>query len=1459
MSEVIKDDENENNEEAYNLDSPNKQNTYIPKRKRKELINSDSENDEIQKSNDNDLQVSNKEETNNKEENNKYGNNDMKLKCDDDNNNKDALDKNNRVTSPVKNNVMLQEKLKKIFMNRDKLKFQYTKQEIPESLKYNSDDSDSSDFSQLKKNKNNKNKEIIDEKNKIELNNEYEKENEKNSLNIKNNINKNTLKSEEVTIHNKIEDNNIEKKEENIKYLNQKEKNEERRKTNSKININIKNVEKDKKFEENNDDINNKNLENNKEDLKKENLEIKEDKEDKDINKTDKSKKNDLKQNIILKTYEKKDKKDIEITNNSKINNNIDEIEIEIEKEKEKGKDNKTNIKEKKQKLLKLLIEKRNNEEKEKDLNEYINEDKNKKGTLKLNNKNNEEKDNIKIGNLNKIKSESNSPKNLSTNKVFIRFDRRENSSRNKKEEKNIPNKGSAEKEKQKQKREFSSKNSKNKFSVGKKIKKNSSKKYTYNIGDNNEKKNNNDKLNQNENNEKDILKQNKKNSPLLDIIEKLKQKKSDESKLKNSPKKGFLKQNNNNEKKNESFEKNEKKIKGKKLVKQNIENKIKNNKDNKEENMNKVNYENKNNIINSFNKSKGKINNNKKVYDLKKYEKKNKLEENLKDEMIKDINEINKKDEISTVNNSSLINNSQLTQIENDEKINHKEYSSKAIPRGNKSNTGSTYKNNATDENNYPSEIVLNEIPSSNLEKSFDTINAYMKRKIPIGKSSMNIYKPKKVNNIRNVSQERNLNELIKNNSNSYNPNKNNQNIVYNNSNFIRNSPCYIRNKSKFNSKTRFTKNNSFCEFPLESNPNSIRENNNINIEIDLGGGLNSSFDTRINKNYINLNQNNNSFNGIEPIYGNPSKKYNNLGYNKKTNIPFRNNNYSKNSNINGFYKNENVNKSYGLINSGFNNNNFYDINNLNRNINNKIDNYFIETKSPKFITYNNYSENQIINYNQHNKSPLKTYENQLTSNSSNENNENYYYQNSQNIPKRYSSTKNSINMINNQNNNYSIYNNINNNIYDNNPTQIQNEKNISINIEDLLVLEEKFIDIILALGKNLSMHNECFEFWNYYYNCSLYGQLEKSFKPQDILNVQISINYILMSVMICYDYSFQLDILNGEYSILEDILRYNHKNLIIIYENILSKISTESQSNPWVFKLRDLINSYTEIKKGDEYLQTQKRVNSPIDKICFNISIIVQNIRVLLKNYKTKRIELLTSFFKKINDKSYEEINSYFRDNILRVDNVNGSILASVFLKENEYFKTEPAPYIKTKNRKPFSLILDLDETLIHFKMNTEEENEGILQIRPGVIPFLEKVGKFYELIVFTAATQDYGDLLIDAIEENNLYFEHRFYRQHTVIIGNDFVKDLNRIGRPIDKMIIVDNMPQNFRLQKENGINIKAFWGEDANDNALEELGTILINIAKEGGDLRIGLEKYKDEIVRKVTSNISKNNY
>ena len=111
-----------------------------------------------------------------------------------------------------------------------------------------------------------------------------------------------------------------------------------------------------------------------------------------------------------------------------------------------------------------------------------------------------------------------------------------------------------------------------------------------------------------------------------------------------------------------------------------------------------------------------------------------------------------------------------------------------------------------------------------------------------------------------------------------------------------------------------------------------------------------------------------------------------------------------------------------------------------------------------------------------------------------------------------------------------------------------------------------------------------------------------------------------------------------------------------------------------------------------------------------------------------------------------------------------------------------------------------------------------------------------------------------MINLIEQEKIYFDYRLYRNHTTIIGRDFVKDLSKLGRDLSRIIIVDNMAQNFRLQKENGITIKSFWGKEVDDRALIDLLPILLNIAKNNMDVRSGIAYYKNDILNKVTSNI-----
>ena len=321
-----------------------------------------------------------------------------------------------------------------------------------------------------------------------------------------------------------------------------------------------------------------------------------------------------------------------------------------------------------------------------------------------------------------------------------------------------------------------------------------------------------------------------------------------------------------------------------------------------------------------------------------------------------------------------------------------------------------------------------------------------------------------------------------------------------------------------------------------------------------------------------------------------------------------------------------------------------------------------------------------------------------------------------------------------------------------------------------------------------------------------------------------------------------------------LLELIYLNHNNLMIICEYILTKISPENKDNIWVMKLQYIIKNskISQIKEiQNNYLL------SPINKIKNYTNQLIQKIRIMLRDYESEFSNALNSFLTKIESKSYEEINDFFRLNILRENNFEGSIVASSYLKRKKYYKPIAPPYIREPSIKPYTLILDLDETIISFKIKSTKE--GILRARPFLFGFLEEMSHYYELIVWTSATEAYANSLIDAIEFEKKYFDYVFYREHAIIIGEDFVKDLTRVGRGLDRTIIVDDMPQNFRLQKRNGITIKPFLGDDFNDTALYDLLPILKHIAEDKKDVRIGLQKYRDEIVKKVTSNISKNNF
>ena len=643
---------------------------------------------------------------------------------------------------------------------------------------------------------------------------------------------------------------------------------------------------------------------------------------------------------------------------------------------------------------------------------------------------------------------------------------------------------------------------------------------------------------------------------------------------------------------------------------------------------------------------------------------------------------------------------------------------------------------------------------------------------------------------------------------------------------------------------------------------PSSTTENFNISLS---PRGLESqkinSYNSII-KNNVNIKALDKSFDMTRSRQSPLSKKILNI-------------NINSNETNSGVYEPKRIsspkNKNKRNLNNYFNNINYMNSmknirNNANTKIYNKVNNQsyiaYIK-KSPGRFKANKNNSNGNIERAKNKRSNL--YKNNTTSN-----NVNIKNNSRNNVPglievssidkintSKDSCTSNTIDYINNnKNNNFAYRRNRNNNGVKSNLTDtLQKENSIMFNLEDLMVLEERLNDINLALETNNNIDNKCFNFWNYYYNCSLYKLLEKIFPNEEDSNaIRLSINYELMSIMVCYEFSFHECIsIEDMYLKLLDLINLNHNNLMIISQYILTKISPENKDNIWVLKLQELVNSL-KISQVKELKNNYSL--SPIQKINNNINILIPKIKEILLNYKTEYSALLKDYLPSIESKTYEEINDFFRLNILRVDNFEGSIVASSYLKEKKDFESIPAPYIKEPSKKKYTLVLDLDETLVNFKIKSNKE--GILRARPFLFGFLEEMGVYYELIVWTSATEAYANTLLDAIECEKTYFDYVFYREHAIIVGDDFVKDLNRIGRPLDRVIIVDDMPQNFRLQRQNGITIKPFLGDDNSDMALYYLLPILKNIAEEGNDVRVELAKYRDEIVKKITSNISKHN-
>ena len=479
--------------------------------------------------------------------------------------------------------------------------------------------------------------------------------------------------------------------------------------------------------------------------------------------------------------------------------------------------------------------------------------------------------------------------------------------------------------------------------------------------------------------------------------------------------------------------------------------------------------------------------------------------------------------------------------------------------------------------------------------------------------------------------------------------------------------------------------------------------------------------------------------------------------------------------------------------------------------------------------------------------------------------------------------------------------------------PMQEENNKNIKNN-NNIIINNENRINNIIVEKENqinkdidekiMEIH---FKLWEIMVNTELHAEnklglgnqikkilnlMETDFVPNNLNN-----NKIILDIFIQNQLNFSYNKIIKIFFILityikfllldfnfETTIKSNIKRLVsLINENFLLILSNQAfvkeplQENNSCSKLqKDFIESYSKLIKQKKIKKNYKeQLNTFCNNINKNLEIVISTVKQFSNNffkigYFNPIHNIFLDIFRLIDNYKVEDISNIIINNVLyfilkssQNDKKNyapklvsftpgtNPLAALGFINVPSPFLKKLPPEIETST---YTLVLDLDETLVHFFYTP---SGGTFLIRPFCSQFLEEMAKIFEIVIFTAALKDYADSILDILDPNKILINYRLYRHHTSLSGITFCKDLTKIGRDLSRTLIIDNLADNFKLQTNNGILIGT-WIDDMKDTQLNDLGKILkVLVSKKPSDLRPIIKKFKEDMNKKMRNNMNIN--
>jgi TFIIF-interacting CTD phosphatase-like protein len=157
----------------------------------------------------------------------------------------------------------------------------------------------------------------------------------------------------------------------------------------------------------------------------------------------------------------------------------------------------------------------------------------------------------------------------------------------------------------------------------------------------------------------------------------------------------------------------------------------------------------------------------------------------------------------------------------------------------------------------------------------------------------------------------------------------------------------------------------------------------------------------------------------------------------------------------------------------------------------------------------------------------------------------------------------------------------------------------------------------------------------------------------------------------------------------------------------------------------------------------------------------------------------------------------------------------------ENSKWVLPEQAPEMQGK----ITLVLDLDETLVYAR-------EGPLYARPGLDEFFRACSERCEVVVWTAGLRAYAQAIIRNIDRANVV-QHCIYRHSKWFTGQaGYRKDLAVLGRPLDRVLIIENTPDCIRGYQQNGILVEDYEGGERADNTIPALTDLVRQLSDSG---------------------------